>query len=109
MTPAARALETMAKEARFRGARVILAGLPPQRAPSATIPLVGEFNQRVRDVARGENAIYVDLVAAFAGAEASLIGPDGLHPTPAGYERMAQTFLDAIRVNFEVAASTARR
>ena len=33
MSSAVRALETMAKEARFRGARVILAGLPPQRAP----------------------------------------------------------------------------
>jgi acyl-CoA thioesterase-1 len=105
---ATRALETMAKEARFRGARVILAGLPPLRPPSPISPLVSEFNTRVRELARGEGAIYVDLFAAFAGNEAALIGPDGLHPTPAGYQRMADTFVETIRTNFELPSQTTR-
>ncbi len=103
------ALEGMAKEARFRGAAVIMVGLPPQRPvgigglPSSVIT---SFNSRLREVARGENALFVDLFTAF-GNDPSLIGPDGLHPTPAGYERMAQTFYDTIRVNYELPATAA--
>ena len=107
VSSAVRALEAMAKEARFRAARVILAGLPPQRAPATLGSLVAEYNAGVRDVARGETAIYVDLFAAFAGSEATLIGPDGLHPTPAGYEKIASVLFETIRANFELPAATA--
>jgi lysophospholipase L1-like esterase len=30
-----------------------------------------------------------------------LIGEDGLHPSAAGYQRIADTFFDAIRKNLE--------
>jgi lysophospholipase L1-like esterase len=107
------AIESMVKEARNRGAAVILAGLPPQASNSTSADLVRDYNIRMREVARDEQVTFVDLFAAFGSrADTGLIGPDGLHPTPSGYERMAQTFFDVIRAVFEVspaALTTTRR
>jgi lysophospholipase L1-like esterase len=105
VTRAARAIETMAKEVRFRGAAVILVGYPPQKTIGPSGALIGELNQRIREIARGEHALYIDLSAAFGSADTGLIGPDGLHPTPMGYEKMAQTFFDAFRSSYEVSAT----
>jgi lysophospholipase L1-like esterase len=45
----------------------------------------------------------VDLHAAFGGtATTELIGPDGLHPTEAGYQKIADTFFAAIKSTLEV-------
>src|SRR5690606_3128096 len=49
-----------------------------------------------------ERALLVDAYAAFAPERATLIGEDGLHPTPAGYTRLAELFRDAIQANFEL-------
>ena len=46
------------------------------------------------------------MFAGF-GSDAGLIGADGLHPTPEGYARMTQIFMDAVRANFEAAPATA--
>lgn len=54
-----------------------------------TYPSVDPWSGRVR-----ENAwtrIADNLYAAF-GSDLALMGGDGLHPTPAGYQRMAQVF-----------------
>jgi len=37
----------------------------------------------------------VDLETAF-GSDESLIGSDGLHPTAAGYQLIAQSFYDVL-------------
>jgi lysophospholipase L1-like esterase len=34
--------------------------------------------------------------------EATLLGGDGLHPNVAGYQQLAQSYLDAIRSRYEV-------
>ena len=103
-------LESMVKYARARGVQVLLASLPPQREGSLkgnSARFLPEFNRQVRTAALDEGAIFVDVHAGF-GSDASLIGADGLHPTPDGYIRMTQIFMDAIRANFEAPPAAAR-
>ena len=99
------AINAMAAEARGRNARVFIATVTPNRPGlRRTIPtsLLQSFNDRLRNVARGENAVLVDLYAALAGDVNTYIGSDGLHPTEAGYRKIADTFLSAIQGALEV-------
>jgi lysophospholipase L1-like esterase len=103
VTVALEALENMLRDARALGARVLLASLPPQRPGSRLgggAALINEFNSGIRSLAGRQEVLFVDVHAAFAG-DLSLIGPDGLHPTAAGYQRMAQAVFDVLRANFE--------
>ena len=103
-------LEAMVKYARARGIPVLLASLPPQREGSSkgtSARFLPEFNRQVRSTAVDEGAVFVDVYAGF-GSDDTLIGADGLHPTPAGYARMSQIFMDAIRATFEAPAAAAR-
>lgn len=103
VSKAALGVDMMAKEGRYRGARVFVATLAPAgtgpKAPPAT--LISQLNARIRDTARGEGAVLVDVHAALAADIARYMGPDGLHPNAAGYQKMADTFYDAIRAAFE--------
>jgi lysophospholipase L1-like esterase len=97
---AAGAIETMAKEARNRGARVYIASLTPPRAGGKNaLPAdwVTNLNGRLRSVAAGENAVFVDLYQALVSNVTTYIGSDGLHPTELGYQRIAETFFNAIQ------------
>jgi lysophospholipase L1-like esterase len=93
------------------GAIPFLASIPPQREggytvyhPEAVVP----YNDRMKAVADYYGATFVDLHAGFGGtASTELIGPDGLHPTEAGYQKMADIFFAAIAAKLEVPASTA--
>jgi lysophospholipase L1-like esterase len=99
------AIESMAKEARMRNARIFLANLPPTKPGgrnSISDATIQSFNARVASIARGEGAILVDLHSALAAAVTTYIGSDGLHPTEAGYQKMAETFFNAIRADLEV-------
>jgi lysophospholipase L1-like esterase len=105
VAPAALAVETMAKEARFRNARVFIATMPPQRSSGTrALPasLVQTYNGRLADVARGEGAVLVDLYSALLPSVTTYIGVDGLHPTEAGYRRVAEAFFAAIRQDLEL-------
>jgi lysophospholipase L1-like esterase len=42
---------------------------------------------------------------AFGSDAPSLIGFDGLHPTPAGYQRIADTFFATIKSSLETATA----
>jgi lysophospholipase L1-like esterase len=98
-------VDTMAKEGRNRGARVFIASLTPPRASGLrALPLASvlDANSRIRATAIGEGAVFVDLYAALSADVPRYIGIDGLHPTEAGYARMAQTFFEAIRGDLEV-------
>ncbi|HEY7448697.1 MAG TPA: GDSL-type esterase/lipase family protein [Vicinamibacterales bacterium] len=104
--PAIGALETMVKFARARGISVFVATLPPQRpgGPKAfSEHLVGRFNNELKRMAPEEGATVIDINAGFT---LDLIGEDGLHPTEAGYARVAEIVFDAMRVKFEQAAAT---
>ncbi len=100
-------LQRMVRLAKGRGISVLLANFPPQREGTyprnrgAGAPFVPELNQRIADVARTEGVILVDLYGGFPVDTAALIGVDGLHPTPAGYDLMAQIFAQAIKTNIE--------
>jgi lysophospholipase L1-like esterase len=101
---AARAIDTMAREVRNRGARLFLATVPPTRPTgSSTVPLasIQSLNAMIRTTARGENAVLVDVYQALSTDVNRYIGVDGLHPTEAGYQRIAETFFAAIRADLE--------
>jgi lysophospholipase L1-like esterase len=103
------ALRTLVLDARARGVRVFLGTLLPERAGScrAFAPdLVVPANSQIAAMAALEGVPLVDLHLAFEGLLATLLDEDGLHPTSSGYNRIAQTFFDAIRAQFEVLAPT---
>ena len=100
-----RAIDTMAKEARNRGARVFIATVPPPRpsgAKAVPIALIQSLNTNIRDTVRGEGAVLVDLFTALSTDVNRYISFDGLHPTEAGYQKIAETFFDAIRQDLEI-------
>jgi lysophospholipase L1-like esterase len=93
----------------------VLVGLMPQTYPSIypgetqprsqSAEQIVPFNNELRRLIAGmQNVHVVDLYAAF-GTNRSLMGADGLHPTEAGYERMAATFVQAIEKVFQVRGS----
>jgi lysophospholipase L1-like esterase len=99
-------LRDLAREARQRGAlRVFIATFPPQQAgacrgfSAAQIPGV---NDQIRAMVAADGHALVDTYAAFGGVAAPYIGVDGLHPNQLGYQKIAQTFQDAIRVQLEL-------
>ncbi len=101
------AMEEMVERARAAHIMVFLATLPPQReggsrakAPASIVP----YNRELAKVAAQEGAVLVDVYTAIGSAvPGTLIGADGLHPTPEGYVKIAETFLAAIRTsNLEI-------
>jgi lysophospholipase L1-like esterase len=95
------ALRSMADEVKASGGSVILCTLLPQRVGGirAADPfVVAAFNELVRELAREEGVRLVDLAREL---DVSLIGFDGLHPTEAGYVRMANVIFAALRELFE--------
>jgi lysophospholipase L1-like esterase len=98
------ALREAIRIARMRGAQhVFLGTLTPSRP--ATGPFnrtidpraVQQTNARLPSMAAAEGARLVNLYDVFVGREAELVGDDGLHLTPAGYQMVAETFYAAIR------------
>lgn len=105
LTATALQVNAMAAEGRNRNARVFIAALAPSRQGlRSSIPnsAVQAYNDRLREVARGEGAIFVDLYGAMIAGVETYIGGDGLHPNELGYKKMAEIFLAAIQANLEV-------
>jgi lysophospholipase L1-like esterase len=101
---AAGAIEAMSREARGRGARVFIATLtPPRSGGRNALPAdqVTNLNGRLRAIATGEGAVFVDLYQALVANVSLYIGVDGLHPTEVGYQKIAETFFTAIRSTLE--------
>ncbi len=104
----AAALRAMVREARTRGIQVFVGTLLPQR-PLGVLGScrgfgaenVAPVNERLRAMVASEGATLVDLHEAFGGAPGDLIGPDGLHPSEAGYRKMAESFFAALRQRLE--------
>ena len=100
-------LDDMVREARRRNIEVVIATLLPisgarEEGRPGTLQAIKDLNDEIFDIAR-RNRIGppVDLFSVFSGMP-SLIGMDGLHPTPAGYMQMAQIFFETIRERYEV-------
>ena len=99
------ALKKMVDAALAANKKVILSTLTPV-VPDAnglykTDPGdVAAINVEIRKIAAARPIVLVDMFAAF-GTNSALLSPDGLHPTDAGYQKMADTFAAAIIANFQ--------
>jgi lysophospholipase L1-like esterase len=103
--PAIDAIATLGARASARGVQVLLGTLPPMdpaKLKGAGAAAVTPFNAQLAGLAAARNWTLVDVNAAFKG-DLSLIGADGLHPTDAGYQVVAQAFYDAIVARYESA------
>lgn len=104
-------LQRMVREARSAGVQaVFVATLPPQipgLLRSGNAARVPGFNTKLKAMIAAERATPVDVYAAMIPNVNSLINTDdGLHPLPAGYVVMAETFFTAIRQTLEVSTTT---
>jgi lysophospholipase L1-like esterase len=101
---AVRGITELAGEARRRGARVFICTLAPGRPGRVQIPrsALEAINDRLRQVARSEGAVLVDLFSALLPDVNANVSIDGLHLTPLGYRRVAETVSAAIRADLEV-------
>jgi lysophospholipase L1-like esterase len=101
-------LRTMIQEARSRSITVFAGTLLPQRAGgcraydySQEFDDIIEANVQIRRMIGTEGAVLVDLYQVFNGHTALLLGEDGLHPSAAGYEKIAEAFFAAIKKHLE--------
>jgi lysophospholipase L1-like esterase len=102
------ALRSMVIMARGRGAQVFIATLLPQRAGGQrafAVGLIEPTNSQIRAIASSEGAVLVDLYQGFGGSPDPWVGSDGLHPTEAGMQRIAEIFFDAIRERLDITAA----
>jgi len=101
-------LRTMIQEAQSRSIPVFAGTLLPERPGGCRaydhnqdFDDIIEANVQIRRMIGTQGAVLVDLYEAFNGQTGLLIGEDGLHPSAAGYQRIAETFLDAIKSTLE--------
>ncbi|MDP2319614.1 MAG: GDSL-type esterase/lipase family protein [Acidobacteriota bacterium] len=97
-------MRTMVQAARTRGARVFVGSMVPTitgRQRSQVPSELEAYNAKLQLMARAEEAAYVDLYNALLAEANTVIGVDGLHPTEAGYRRIADVFFAAIQANLE--------
>ena len=106
------AMRQMVQTGISRGLRVFLATLPPENPFATCAPnhggnwaFVVPYNDGLRSIAASQNAVLVDVYSAFNGDTTTLVDCDGLHPTAAGYQRIADTFFKAIQQALEVPAT----
>jgi len=98
-------MRSMVQTAKAGGARVFIGSMLPQvsgrpRAQTPTSELV-TYNARLQEMSGQEGVGYVDLYNGMLAEAVTLIGVDGLHPTEAGYRRIADIFFAAIQANLE--------
>jgi lysophospholipase L1-like esterase len=105
-------LRQMLDNAKGRGLRPYLATIPPQN-PNGCCPrrglgagLVPGFNDQIRSLAASENVPLVDIYQALNTDVSTFIGFDGLHPTVAGYAKMANVFFASIMQTLEGPGAT---
>jgi lysophospholipase L1-like esterase len=95
----------MVDAAQAAGVRVLVATLPPSlpgmRNSLPQVELLA-FNRKITEMAAVKRVGVVNLYDPMLAEAATLIGSDGLHPTEAGYHRMAELFFAAIRNDLEV-------
>ncbi len=101
-------LRTMVQEGKRRGMTVFLGTLLPQRKGACrgydwddNIEDVVAANTQIRSLASAEGVPLVDMYQAFSGQVDTLLGADGLHPSEAGYQKMADLFYAAITQRLE--------
>ena len=105
-------MQTMVEYGKRRGLLVYLATVPPENPNTNACgkrggnwAFVDPYNSGLRNLASSEAITLVDVNAAFGGDTTTLIDCDGLHPTPAGYQVIANTFFKSIQTTLEVTSS----
>jgi lysophospholipase L1-like esterase len=98
-------MRTMVQAAKAGGSRVFVGSMLPQVAgrPRGTTPVseLTAYNTTLQLMSQHEGVVFVDLYTQMLPDAAMLIGSDGLHPTEAGYRRIAELFFTAIRAALE--------
>ena len=107
-------LQKIIDAAKSSGMKVIVATVPPMVPPGLPArtkgyAIVPTYDGMVRALATSEAVPLADVFAAFGSDASSLIGFDGLHPNPSGYQRIADTFLAAIKSSIETSTTTSQR
>ena len=99
-------MRIMVQHAKAGGSRVFVGSMIPQVAgrPRANTPVseLLAYNTTLQLMSQQEGVTFVDLYNTMMADAPSLLGSDGLHPTEAGYRRIAELFLAAIRGDLEV-------
>jgi lysophospholipase L1-like esterase len=101
------AVDRMGLDATSRGAQVFVATLPPAdptRPRGSGGTYVSALNTQLTSLAGARRWTLVDVNGAFKG-DLGLLGADGLHPTDAGHQVIAQAFYDRIVARLEVPAA----
>ena len=101
-------LRAMVREAKNRGVQVYVGTLLPQRRLGVSGSCrgfgaddVATANDQIRSMVASEGVPLVDLYLAYGGVPGDLIGADGLHPSEAGYQKIAESFFTAIKQRLE--------
>jgi lysophospholipase L1-like esterase len=98
------ALDDLIELSHRRRIPVMVATFPPQNVAGsrgAGAPAVPTLNREIARLARSEGAVLVDLFNGLGGTPTGWVGVDGLHPTAAGYTRIAEIWFEAIKQEYE--------
>jgi lysophospholipase L1-like esterase len=98
-------MRLMVQHAKAGNSRVFVGSMLPQvpGRPRGNTPVheLLNYNNTLQLMSQQESVTYVDLYNQMLADSATLIGSDGLHPTEAGYRRIAELFFNAIRTELE--------
>ena len=107
--PTNEAMKELVRTIKGAGAIPMLLMQPPQRPGMPKTPaadLIPDYNKDLRRLADAEGVTVIDIDRQF---DVSLQGPDGLHPSEAGYARIAEIVFAAIKARFEQPVATANQ
>jgi lysophospholipase L1-like esterase len=114
IAPAVNNIRQMVRFAKNNGVRVYLGTIPPQStaigsgpfcpARNGGLPYVPSYNSQLISLAFQEGVQLVDVYTALSTNLSLYIDCDGLHPTAAGYTRIAQEFYNSLQQTLEVKA-----
>jgi lysophospholipase L1-like esterase len=94
----------MVWQSKQRGVAVFVGSMLPTvagRQRSQDLAALGAYNGLLKAMCVQEKVTFVDLYAGLLPQAETLIGIDGLHPTEAGYRRIAEIFFAAIKSELE--------
>ncbi|HYE88863.1 MAG TPA: SGNH/GDSL hydrolase family protein, partial [Vicinamibacterales bacterium] len=97
-------MRDMVRRAKDGNARVFVGSMIPSvpgRSRSVNAAALVAYNNVLQIMSTQEGVTFVDLYNPMLSDAATLIGTDGLHPTEAGYRRIADLFFAAIRSTLE--------
>lgn len=80
---------------KYPDAAIILAGM--QVPPNLGTDYTKDFKGMFPELAESEDVALIPFLLEGVGGEASMMQADGIHPTPAGHTRIAETVWDTLK------------